>query len=329
MPREPTARHLVAALPALLLAISAYLVANGIAALADTAMLGPLDPPPRPARTTPAEAGSVRSAEAILERNPFDSVTGPLTATPLLSVLPPPPPAPPFDPLHAPRCPDAFDLSVTSEDADPEHSVAMLQGPGEKHGHARRVGDAVGEFRVEYIGHNPVEGSPAVWLTGTDGVCQTLLFEDEPRSSARTAKAPTPKSRASTPRPGKPARRHHGVPVALRATIQQTEPGRYTVPRASVDQFMSHFAAWSHRLRIRPKIEGGNVVGFSLLGVHTGTLLKLLGLRSGDVVSSINGFQLTGPQSALDVYARLRVASDIRVSGTRNGKPLELEYRIR
>jgi general secretion pathway protein C len=79
---------------------------------------------------------------------------------------------------------------------------------------------------------------------------------------------------------------------------------------------------------MRPRQVDGKVVGFQLRRVPRGTLLDLLGLKSGDELKSINGFALTGPEKALQAYARLRTADAIVVTAVRNGKPLELEYRI-
>ena len=74
---------------------------------------------------------------------------------------------------------------------------------------------------------------------------------------------------------------------------------------------------------------GEKVVGFELRRVAPGTLLDVLGLKNGDVLQSVNGFELTGPAEALQVYARLRLADNVRVKALRNGVPVELEYRIR
>ena len=54
----------------------------------------------------------------------------------------------------------------------------------------------------------------------------------------------------------------------------------------------------------------------------------MLGIRDGDRVESINGFNLANPEKALEAYAPLRTASTLSVKLTRQGRPLSIDYRI-
>jgi len=326
MRRQWTAQHWYLALPAGLLTLSAYFVAAGVSSLVRV-WLAPGEPVRPLGRRVlaPRRAATVPSADPILARNPFDSATGPLNATPLTSALPPPPPPPPLDPLHAPHCPETFQVSMTSQDPDPLESVATVRGPGEPKGHLRRVGDTVGDRRVAYIGRSPLEGGPAVWLEGADGLCQTLVFSSHPAAAAATPPAPAP----AAP-PARQGRRGSGakLPKHIAKRIQQVAPNTFRVARSALEEIMPQSAQFLRRVRVRPETQGGAVVGFKLSRIRKGTLLDALGLKSGDRVEAVNGFALNGPQAALEAYARLRVADDIRVKATRDGSPLTLEYRV-
>ena len=50
---------------------------------------------------------------------------------------------------------------------------------------------------------------------------------------------------------------------------------------------------------------------------------------NGDTLQSINGFELTSADKALEVYTKLREATSLEVNVTRRGKPVTLKYTIR
>jgi general secretion pathway protein C len=141
--------------------------------------------------------GSTTNGDAILARNPFDSVTGPLDRTPLSVDLPEQQKdaADVTDPLHAPECEDVA-VNIITESPDPAWSLAQLKGPGDPDAATRRVGDDVGKMKVAYIGYNAEKGSPAVWLLNSEKLCQALLFSEKKEkaeaSAGEAAPAPPP-----------------------------------------------------------------------------------------------------------------------------------------
>jgi general secretion pathway protein C len=54
-----------------------------------------------------------------------------------------------------------------------------------------------------------------------------------------------------------------------------------------------------------------------------------LGLSNGDTIHTINGFDLTSMDKALEVYTKVKEANNLTVSVTRRGKPTTLNYSIR
>src|SRR3954454_1844730 len=84
MPLDQLAKRFFPAVVMLLIAIAAYFQASGVMQLVASSYLDSAPAPAplaRSARTTlaiPPDAAAPKSAEPILSRNPFDSVTGPL-----------------------------------------------------------------------------------------------------------------------------------------------------------------------------------------------------------------------------------------------------------
>lgn len=51
-------------------------------------------------------------------------------------------------------------------------------------------------------------------------------------------------------------------------------------------------------------------------------------MRNGDRLESINGFEVASPEKALEAYARLRTAAQLRLRLVRAGAPVELTVNV-
>jgi general secretion pathway protein C len=308
-----------------LLCVASYFQAKGVSALLGAELVEVPIPSASPAKASPRVQTPVapQYAQAILKRNPFDSVTGPLVGKPLEEAAPVRH-ASLTDPLHAPEC-KGVDVEATTQSTDPMWSLALVQAEGDQHGKLRRIGDPVGDKRIAFIGYNPAEESPAVWLEGSDGVCQSLLFDDDPQAK--------PAVKKGKPAPKKPVRRGRvsppPVPADIKKRIQKVSDTEYNVDRNAVDIVMQKSTQLLRSTRVRPVQRNGSVVGIQLLRVRPDTLLGTLGIKNGDVIKTINGFNMSGPEKALQAYARLRTASEIHIQVERRGNPVTIDLHIR
>jgi len=306
-------------------ALAAYFQAAGATQLFGAALSlsgsssSPLRLPPALAATSPSRA----SADPIIERNPFDSVTGPLNA-----VQVPDGPSPTknaldinTDPLAAPAC-DSPQVFIVTESSDPLWSVAALQAPGEPRPRMHRVGDDVAGKRVEFIGFNPRENTPSVWFSGGGTLCQTMLFRTQPAQAAAAAApiaAPLPPA-SNGPSP---------VPADISSKIQKVSDTEFNIDRSVVDKILENQAELMKSARIVPETKDGKVLGIRLFGIRPDTLLGTLGLQNGDRLEAINGFNMGSPEKALEAYARLRTAPKLDVNVNRRGNPVAIAYIIK
>jgi general secretion pathway protein C len=245
--------------------------------------------PAQPARSAVLEAESA----APLVRRAFDSSTGPMKngPAPLRYAA-----ADLEDPLAWPPC-DGVRVSIVTESSDPLWSLTSLQASGEPQARLRRVGDDVGERQVAFIGYNPKQLTPAVWLQGKGGFCQSSLSGAAESVSLTTGPRQRPVE----------AQRH--------------------VERASIEQVVSN-PGLLRAVRIVPEQRGGQIIGLRLFGIRPGSLLSALGLQNGDRLETINGFSVASPEQALTAYARLRTATRLSVQLSRVGKPVQLDLNI-
>jgi general secretion pathway protein C len=270
-----------------------------------------------PGRTAPAPSSApfhATSAGAILSRNPFDSVTGPLNAQsielptadlggdkgPDMS-----------DPINAPPC-DGVKVLVIAASSDPEWSFAAFQNGADPKSILRRRGGEVGTKTVKFVGWD------RVWLANGPQLCQASMFAPPTAASA----APAPATAPVTGGPG-------GLDPAIAKGIQKVSATEFNVDRGVVDKILENQADLMRQARIVPEQENGKMVGIRLFGVKPDTLLGVLGMENGDRLQTINGFDMTSPEKALEAYARLRTADQLVVQVNRKGSNMNLDYNIK
>jgi general secretion pathway protein C len=59
-----------------------------------------------------------------------------------------------------------------------------------------------------------------------------------------------------------------------------------------------------------------------------GSLFSQMGLRNGDVVTSVGDQQLNDPTQAIALLNSLRDANSLTITVMRHGRPVELNYQI-
>jgi general secretion pathway protein C len=310
-----------------LVAVAAYfqaagatqLIGSAIGAAAPSGSAAVIVPPYKLAVPT----RELKSGEPIIDRNPFDSVTGPLNKP--IDINPPPSEATPdtSDPLSSPPC-DGIQVLIVTESTDPLWSVAALQGPGEPHPRMRRVGDDVNGKKVAFIGYNPKEQTPSVWIEGGSALCQAMLFRTQPPVAAAPAAAAVAQPPPPPVNNGAPA-----LPADIASKIQKVSDTEFNIDRSVVDKILENQAELMKSARIVPEQKDGKVVGVRMFGIRPDTLLGALGLQNGDRLETLNGFNMASPEKALEAYARLRTASNLNVKVNRRGAPVSIDFHIK
>ena len=240
------------------------------------------------------------SAKAILSKNPFDSVTGPI-----VDVAPQNPTVDELDDDDEPRaCAGGLRLVIAAVDREnPKRSIAVLATTpnGKPMVHP---GSTLDGRRVRAI-----EGD-RVYLEEGQRVCFV-------GTTIATAPPPSPKKPVVIETP------------SVIAGIARIDERHVDVDRLVRDRVLESPTDFMKTLRIAPEIASGKNVGVKLLSVQPGTLLAAIGLQPGDVVKSINGFDVTSPEKLLEAYATLKTAPQLQVGLMRGGADLQIEVNVK
>ncbi len=330
-------RKLSAAIILTTLMLSAVFLARGTTSLVAGSLLppqpvaragssGPVPPPP---------GSEPPDAHEILKRNIFDPTVGPLwppkpppvdpNATPD-SATPPPPNQEYVRGESYPPCEGATKvLASLYSDNFPEWSFASLSS-GSDNALLYRIGGRFDEKEIVDIVPKGV-----VFRQANGQLCSALMFAPPRAAGAMAANAPPPVAPTIPP----PASAAAGLPGAggiteaeMDANIHAISDTKFSVKKTFVDKILQNQAAIMSSARIVPHEENGSVVGVKLYGIRRNSLLGKLGLQNGDLMRTINGFEMSSPDTALEAYARLRSASNLSVAVVRRGQPMNVQYDI-
>jgi general secretion pathway protein C len=186
-------------------------------------------------------------------------------------------------------------------------SYAIIENPGVRSQDVYRVGDSIGDARVERIMQNRV-----VVLNG--GVSQTLelaLTGGHPVAGNVVASAPAP------------------VPTSASsgAVLRATSPTERLInARASVAN-QNKALEFLQRMKLSPHRTNGEVDGLAISGLAGSPLAQLSGLQDGDVVQRINGHPVPGLAKAVQVLKKARSLGSARVDLKRGQEGKSLTFR--
>jgi len=182
---------------------------------------------------------------------------------------------------------------------DANEAVAIIAGPGGQE-EIYHVGDSLpGDVMLEEIGERRV-------VLSRGGRLEALTF---PQESSVGAASSVP---ATSPRASQPARRINAKPLI----------GRYISEAADNPEALLDIA------QVEPVIEDGAFRGFRLRPGRKRSLLRRLGLRSGDVVTSVNGTVLDNLPRAMELMQGLADATVIDATVLRNGEEIPYTFAL-
>jgi general secretion pathway protein C len=206
-------------------------------------------------------------------------------------------------------------LLATMVSADPKDSYATIINTENQKQGAYSVGDQVpgASGKVKEIHYKYID------------------FENNGHVERLVLAGATPPVVAQAPAQEQPAT---GEPVdELQASIdngiKKIDDNTFEIDKSLVDKVLANPMAVAKGARVVPAVKNGKPDGFKLYAIRPSSVYAKLGLTNGDTLQSINGFELTSADKALEVYTKLREATSLEVEVTRRGKPMTLKYSIR
>ncbi len=219
--------------------------------------------------------------------------------------------AAPVDPIKAPETKLQLSLQgtlLTDNKADAKAIIAAKNGPGKEY----TIGTLVpGGARLQDIYVDKV-------ILERQGQLETLSLINE------TAKAGISMIRSeTTARPRKPSSVSNTAPVSqtgqdLSQTLQQYR-----------QRILRNPAEMAQLLYISPAMQQGQFIGYVLRPGKEPQFFQQAGLRSGDILTHLNGSVLDSPMRGLNALRTLEKADFLDLQVLRNGSPMQFSLSLR
>lgn len=260
----------------------------------------------------------------ILRRNIFDSMTGPLDGvediTEELFGQSPEDAAGLEDGSILPLCASPLNLQACyASEEYPDFSFVAMEKAGKTE--ILHVGDTIESYRVERITWR------YTFLSQTSGQqCYLDLWKEQ-------IQTPQPKPQGNAPDDPKKkkakAKSAADFQALLNNAIKDIGPNEKDIDRELIDYLVENKHMLMQSGRVLPNVEGDAINGFKVYGIRKTSLWGKLGIHNGDVVLSVNGTPMDGPEKAYEAFANLQGTDAMNLQVLRHGKPQAFTYNIK
>lgn len=182
---------------------------------------------------------------------------------------------------------------------DKKDAYAVIVGASGKIQNLYRTGDTIQNATLKMILREKV----VLHINGKDEV----LSIEKARSSQRASR--------TDKRPGT-------------KTSQYTAAQNITIKRSKIDAAVKDINNLMKQVRIRPHFTNGQPDGLRLTGIRPNSIFYSMGLKSGDVMKSVNGKDIVSVDDALKLYQNLQSSSNLELQVKRKGRLKTLNYSI-
>lgn len=218
---------------------------------------------------------------------------------------------------------------------NPRWSIAMIIDESDNETHVAGVGDIV-------PGDDPVEvleiRRDRVFIDN-DGQLEFIRIEGSPDAdpvAQRREEASSPRQDPAERRQRQVAERRERAQRARTdseddedADIVQEGENQYAVNRQRVEAALEEPESLASEARIMPNYRDGEPNGLRLVGVSSNSLYSDLGIRSGDVIHSVNGTPINSQQDAMKMLESMGNEDQVVIEVERRGQRQKMEYNIR
>jgi hypothetical protein len=148
------------------------------------------------------------------------------------------------------------------------------------------------------------------------------LGPGSPRPCSSAPAAP-PRTVDATPPPSS------DVDAVLAAGIKKLDATHVQISAKVIDAILANPMEIGKGARMVPSVKNGKPDGFKLYAIRPSSFYARIGLMNGDTVQTINGFELTSADKALEIYSKIREATTFELGLERRGKPVNLVITVK
>jgi len=103
---------------------------------------------------------------------------------------------------------------------------------------------------------------------------------------------------------------------------------KVNVQREEIDSAIGNLNEIMRQAKLRPHFKNGKPDGLTLTRVRPDSIFTRLGLRSGDIITGVDGQEIQSVDDALKFYNSLKSASGVQLQIRRRGREETIDYNI-
>lgn len=133
------------------------------------------------------------------------------------------------------------------------------------------------------------------------------------------------------PAPGttKVAEGPKGDSSGLGDSIRKIGENKFEIDAKEIQAALDNMDKVTSSARIVPSYENGSPSGFKIFRIKPDSFYNKLGLRNGDVIKKINGFDINSTEKAMQMFTILRTEKSLSIELARRGQNMTMDYTIR
>ena len=235
--------------------------------------------------------------QAIVDRDLFDTVedTGQKTAQPKINL----------EELEQTKLNLKLWGTVAAQDNEAGTAWAVIEEPKKRRQGLYRMGDKIQQATIADIYRKGV-------VLDINGKKEKLTIAQKTDLQDRITPGPVYdpgfSSGTGPPAPG----------PAKRVTLDQTR----------VDNALENLNQLMSEVKIRPYFKDGEASGFIVSNIARDSVIREMGLKTGDIVTGINGREIKTADDAMAFYEKLRSGETLSIQLNRRGRPETIEYVV-
>ncbi len=150
---------------------------------------------------------------------------------------------------------------------------------------------------------------------------RSVVFIMETREIPRGA---VPGSTSVNGRPGGKLRPATGMRYS-----KKTGENRWVISQEAVLSALDDMGSVLTSARLTPRVKDGVVEGFLVTEIKPRGIMDAVGLKNGDILKRVNGYEMTSPERAIQVLTALKGETSFELDIVRNGKNRSFHYEVR
>jgi general secretion pathway protein C len=111
-------------------------------------------------------------------------------------------------------------------------------------------------------------------------------------------------------------------------TATKSRRQKITLKRSQIESSVKNVNELLKQVKIRPHTENGRAAGLMLSSIQRGSIFRRMGLRSGDIITGVNGSSLVSVDDALKIYESMKSSSNMSIEIKRRGRNRTIDYNI-